>query len=149
MKARRGNQARFYLESLLEAKATKSTEGESILATGSTRVSTSAVLNLVETEEKSMDESTNTTAGTEPKQSFSAEDFQAIEQKIHRAVEIVRREREARAAAEAEAASLREQLDALIGASNETQTQLTTLNQEREVVRSRVEKLMRQMDELI
>ncbi|QHN05299.1 hypothetical protein FTO74_02885 [Granulicella sp. WH15] len=96
-----------------------------------------------------MDESTNTAAVSEVKQSFSAEDFQAIEQKILRAVEIVRREREARAAAEAEAASLREQLDALIGASNETQTQLTALNQERDVVRSRVEKLMRQMDELI
>ena len=81
--------------------------------------------------------------------SISPDEFQALEQKVLRAVEIVRREREARAAAEAEAAGLREQLDALTGASNSAQTQITTLNQEREAVRLRVEKMLQQMDELI
>jgi len=77
------------------------------------------------------------------------DDFQALEQKVLRAVEIVRREREARAAAEAEAAQLREQLDALTSASNTAQSQITTLNQEREAVRVRVEKMMQQIDELL
>jgi len=80
---------------------------------------------------------------------ISLDEFQALEQKVLRAVEIVRREREARLAAEAEAASLREQLDALSAASNATQTQITTLNQEREAVRLRVEKMLAQMDELV
>jgi uncharacterized coiled-coil DUF342 family protein len=80
---------------------------------------------------------------------ISADEFQALEQKVLRAVEIVRREREARAAAEAEAASLREQLDALTTASNHAQSQITTLNQERDAVRARVEKMLQQMDELV
>ena len=87
---------------------------------------------------------TNTTSPA-----ISADEFQALEQKVLRAVEIVRREREARAAAEAEAASLREQLDALTAASNTAHTQITTLNQERDAVRARVEKMLQQMDELV
>ena len=88
-------------------------------------------------------EATNTSA------TISLDEFQALEQKVLRAVEIVRREREARIAAEAEATALREQLDALTSASNATQSQITTLNQEREAVRLRVEKMLQQMDELI
>ncbi len=80
---------------------------------------------------------------------ISADEFQALEQKVLRAVEIVRREREARAAAEAEVSSLREQLDALTSASNVSQAQITTLNQEREAVKARVEKMLQQMDELV
>ena len=80
---------------------------------------------------------------------ISLDEFQALEQKVLRAVEIVRREREARLAAEAESAALREQLEALAAASNATQTQITTLNQEREAVRLRVEKMLAQMDELV
>lgn len=79
----------------------------------------------------------------------SADEFLALEQKVLRAVEIVRREREARAAAEAEATSLREQLDRLTSASNSAQTQITALNQERDSVRLRVEKMLQQMDELV
>ncbi len=87
---------------------------------------------------------------------ISVDEFQALEQKVLRAVEIVRREREARAAAEAEAAAakaeaaaLRAQLNELASASNTAQTQITTLNQERDAVRLRVEKMLQQMDELL
>ena len=80
---------------------------------------------------------------------ITADEFQALEQKVLRAVEIVRREREARAAAEAEVAALREQLDSLTNASNSAQTQITALNQERNTVRLRVEKMLQQMDELL
>lgn len=80
---------------------------------------------------------------------ITADEFQALEQKVLRAVEIVRREREARAAAEAEATALREQLAALTHASNSAQTEITTLNQERTSVRLRVEKMLQQMDELL
>lgn len=80
---------------------------------------------------------------------ISHDEFQALEQKVLRAVEIVRSEREARTRAEAEAAALREQLDALTSASNMAQAQITTLNGEREAVRLRVEKMMQQIDDLL
>ena len=78
--------------------------------------------------------------------SFSFDEFQALEQKVLRAVEIVKREREARAAAEAEVASLKAQLAAQ---SSETNTQVATLNKEREAIRQRVESMLSQMDELL
>ena len=65
----------------------------------------------------------------------SVDEFQALEQKVLRAVEIVKREREARTTAEAEVAALREQLAAL--------------SNERDGVRQRVEKMLAQMDELV
>jgi chromosome segregation ATPase len=79
----------------------------------------------------------------------SADEFQALEQKVSRAIEVVRREREARAAAESEAAALREQLESLTRHSNAAQAQITTLNQERDTVRTRVEKMLDQMEEMM
>lgn len=90
----------------------------------------------------------------------SVDEFQALEQKVLRAVEIVKREREARTAAEAEVVELREQLAAQAkGAESEVQAvqremaaaenQIATLSQEREAVRLRVEKMLQQMDELL
>ena len=84
---------------------------------------------------------------------ITTEEFQALEQKVLRAIEIVKSEREARAAAEAEVAALRAQLEALAAKQGEAlttaQTQLTALTQEREAVRQRVEKMLQQMDELL
>jgi hypothetical protein len=80
---------------------------------------------------------------------ISADEFQALEQKVLRAVEIVKREREARAAAEAEVASLREQLATYQSNTRAIETELTTLNKERDAVRLRVEKMLHQMDELL
>jgi uncharacterized coiled-coil DUF342 family protein len=90
----------------------------------------------------------------------SVDEFQALEQKVLRAVEIVKRERETRAAAEAEVAALREQLaEQAQSAAGEVQavqrekqaaeSQIAALNQERETVRLRVEKMLQQMDELV
>jgi chromosome segregation ATPase len=81
--------------------------------------------------------------------SISADEFQALEQKVLRAVEIVKREREARAAAESEVASLREQLAAQQSAASANESELNTLTKEREAVRLRVEKMLHQMDELL
>ncbi|HEX9202289.1 MAG TPA: hypothetical protein VF865_22225 [Acidobacteriaceae bacterium] len=97
---------------------------------------------------------------------MSVDEFQALEQKVLRAVEIVKREREGRAAAEAEVASLREQLAAqaaagqsqVVAAESRVQAaqrereaaerQIAALNQDRDAVRQRVEKMLQQMDEL-
>jgi chromosome segregation ATPase len=80
---------------------------------------------------------------------ISADEFQALEQKVLRAVEIVKREREARAAAEAEVATLRAQLAEQQSLVAMTENELTTLTKERETVRHRVEKMLQQMDELL
>ena len=80
---------------------------------------------------------------------ISVDEFQALEQKVLRAIEIVKHEREARAAAEAEVSSLRSQLASQQQTQSSTESQLNTLNQEREVVRQRVEKMLQQIDELL
>jgi chromosome segregation ATPase len=81
---------------------------------------------------------------SEPGLSF--DEFQALEQKVLRAVEVVKRERAARAQAEAEIASLRTQLEAQTALSEE---QMNAVNKERETVRQRVEGMLRQMDDLL
>lgn len=84
---------------------------------------------------------------------ISVDEFQALEQKVLRAVEIVKREREARTAAEAEVESLRAQLaqqhSTAASTQSEKESQIAILNQEREAVRQRVEKMLQQMDELL
>jgi len=79
----------------------------------------------------------------------SVDEFQALEQKVLRAVEIIKQEREARARAEAEIANLREQLEFQTLVAQESQTAVNTLNKDRENVRQRVEKMLQQMDELV
>lgn len=80
------------------------------------------------------------------------DDFAALEQRVLRTVELVLQEREARAAAEAEAADLRRQLQIHAESSEtrnvELESELVHLRQERETVRTRVEKLLRQLDAL-
>ncbi len=80
---------------------------------------------------------------------MSVDEFQALEQKVLRAIEIVKREREARGAAEVEVASLQEQLAAQSSLLDETNTELKVLQTERNEVRQRVEKMVQQMDELL
>lgn len=99
--------------------------------------------------------------------SVSVDQFQALEQRVLRAVEIVKQEREARAAAEAEVRALREQLAAQAEAAKSdaeaararveaaqreqkaAEGQIGALNHERDTVRERVERLLKQMDELV
>lgn len=79
----------------------------------------------------------------------SVDEFQALEQKVLRAVEIIKQEREARAKAEAEIASLREQIEFQTLVAQEAQTAVNTLTKDRDNVRQRVEKMLQQMDELV
>ncbi|WP_263367735.1 hypothetical protein [Edaphobacter bradus] len=80
---------------------------------------------------------------------ISVDEFQALEQKVLRAVEIVKKEREARAKAEAEIVQLREQLEFQTLVATEAQTAVNTLTKERDNVRGRVEKMLQQMDDLL
>ncbi|HXB61350.1 MAG TPA: hypothetical protein VNU94_00700 [Acidobacteriaceae bacterium] len=96
----------------------------------------------------------DTAAGTTAP-SISADEFQALEQKVLRAVELIKAEREAREteqkarlAAEAELAQLRAQFDSHATRNNVVEDELNTLRQERDAVRKRVEKMLQQLDEL-
>ena len=80
---------------------------------------------------------------------ITADEYQALEQKVLRAVEIVKKEREARAAAEAEVASLREELATYKDNARIVESELNTLTKERDQVRVRVEKMLQQIDELL
>jgi LytS/YehU family sensor histidine kinase len=86
---------------------------------------------------------------------INADDFQALEQKVLRAVELIKAEREAREteqkarlAAEAELAQLRAQFDSHATRNNVVEDELNMLRKERDAVRKRVEKMLQQLDEL-
>lgn len=83
---------------------------------------------------------------------ISADEFAALEQKVMRAVEIIRSEREARNAVEAELATAKEEIAGLkeqLTAASGAQTEVEALTRERESVKLRVEKMLAQMDELL
>jgi chromosome segregation ATPase len=77
---------------------------------------------------------------------LSADEFQALEQKVLRAVEIVKREREARAAAEEQARALREQFAAqaaeLKGQVEATRSQLEAARLQAAAAQERVDALL-------
>ena len=85
----------------------------------------------------------------------SAGDFAALEERIRRAVEVVKRERQARAGAEARSAELEArvtqaeaQMQAQSALTEQLQNELNALRGEREHVRQRVERLLKQLDTL-
>jgi len=79
---------------------------------------------------------------------LSANDFSALEDRILRAVEVVRRERQARTAAEERAASADSQLRAQAALVEQLEKDLSALRAERDQVRERVERLLGQLDAL-
>ena len=92
----------------------------------------------------------------------SVDDFLALEERLRRAVELVKRERQARAAAEERAAELESratefeahakkadaQLHEQSPMMEQLQIELSALRSEREQVRQRVERLLKQLDAL-
>jgi hypothetical protein len=79
---------------------------------------------------------------------LSANDFSALEDRILRAVEVVRRERQARSAAEERAASADSKLRAQTALVEQLEKDLSALRAERDQVRERVERLLGQLDAL-
>ncbi|MGD0369721.1 MAG: hypothetical protein ABSA94_19890 [Acidobacteriaceae bacterium] len=79
---------------------------------------------------------------------LAADDFSALEERIVRAVELVKRERAARTEAEKGAARLQSLMDAQAALLEQAKEQLRTLEREREQVRQRVERLLKQIDEI-
>jgi septal ring factor EnvC (AmiA/AmiB activator) len=89
--------------------------------------------------------------GTE---TLAAADFQALEERVLRAVELLKAEREAHAVANSKIEDLQRQNSELerqlAGRAQETsqlETEISQLQQERDHVRSRVERLLKHLDE--
>lgn len=83
-----------------------------------------------------------------PALALSVDEFSALEERILRAVNLVKSERSARAAAEAHAAQLEAQLREQAPLVEEQQKELSALRSERDQVRQRVERLLSQLDAL-
>jgi chromosome segregation ATPase len=97
---------------------------------------------------------------------ISVDEFQALEQKVLQTVELIKKEREARAAAEAESAVMKAEIATTMGelaaanaeidelrgrlsGADDARSEVESLQKEREAVRVRVEKMLATMDELL
>ena len=79
---------------------------------------------------------------------LSAVDFSALEERVLRAVELVKRERQARAAAEERAVNVEAQLHEQTSLADQLHKDVHALKAERDHVRQRVERLLSQLDAL-
>jgi uncharacterized coiled-coil DUF342 family protein len=77
-----------------------------------------------------------------------AEDFQALEEKVYRTIELYKAAKEARATAERDSKRLREQLEQREEENDSLRRELVQLRKDREEIRSRVERMLSQMDTL-
>ena len=77
-----------------------------------------------------------------------ADDFQALEEKVYRTVEMLKSAREAKALAERNVLRMREQLDARDEELQTLKREMVKLRKDREEVRARVEKMMRQIEDV-
>lgn len=83
-----------------------------------------------------------------PALAVSADDFSALEERIVRTVEMVKRERQARLDAEERAAKAESMLGEQAPHVEEIEKEVQALKAEREQVRKRVERLLAQLDAL-
>jgi predicted nucleic acid-binding Zn-ribbon protein len=77
-----------------------------------------------------------------------SEDFQALEEKVYRTIELYKAAKDARATAERDAKRLREQLEEREEENETMRRELVQLRKDREDIRVRVEKLLSQMETL-
>jgi hypothetical protein len=79
---------------------------------------------------------------------LSMEDFSALEERIHRAVNLVKWERQARSTAEERASAAEAQLREQAPLAESLQREVSSLRGERDQIRQRVERLLAQLDAL-
>ncbi len=77
-----------------------------------------------------------------------ADDFQALEEKVYRTIELYKAAREARAIAERDAQRLRGQLEEREEEVETLRREMVRLRKEREEIRGRVEKMLAQIESL-
>jgi len=77
-----------------------------------------------------------------------ADDFQALEEKVYRTIDLYKSAREARATAERDVRRLREQLEEREEEVESLRREMVALRKEREEIRARVEKMLAQIDQM-
>ena len=77
------------------------------------------------------------------------DDFPALEEKIYKAIELLKSAREGKAAAERDSHRLREQLEEREEELDVLRGEMIALRKEREEVRGRVEKMLKHIDTLV
>ena len=77
---------------------------------------------------------------------FLADDFQALEDKVYRTIEMYKSAREARVAAERDVKRLREQMEEREEEVETLRREMVQLRREREEIRGRVEKMLHQIE---
>ncbi|HUK46488.1 MAG TPA: hypothetical protein VLW06_02810 [Terriglobales bacterium] len=77
-----------------------------------------------------------------------ADDFQALEDKIYRTIELYKSAQEARATAERDVKRLREQLEEREEEVDTLRRESINLRKEREEIRARIEKMLLQIDHI-
>jgi chromosome segregation ATPase len=77
-----------------------------------------------------------------------ADDFQALEEKVYRTIELYKSAREAKATAERDAKRLREQLEEREEEIESMRREMVRLRKEREEIKGRVEKMLQRIDTL-
>jgi chromosome segregation ATPase len=80
---------------------------------------------------------------------ISADEFHALEEKVYRTIEMLKTAREERSRAEREAARLRSEMSARDEELVSARAELSRLRREREDVRTRVGKVLKQIDALV
>jgi chromosome segregation ATPase len=75
-----------------------------------------------------------------------ADDFQALEEKVYRTIDLYKAAREAKASAERDVQRLRQQLEEREEEVETLRREAVQLRKDREEVRGRVEKMLRQID---
>jgi len=75
-----------------------------------------------------------------------ADDFQVLEQKVYRTIELYKAAREGRAALERDVQRLREQLEQREEEVETMRREMIQLRRDREEIRTRVEKMLQQID---
>lgn len=76
----------------------------------------------------------------------SADDFQVLEQKVYRTIELYKAARDAQSVAERDIHRLREQLEEREEEVETLRRQMVQLRREREEIRSRVEKMLQHIE---
>ena len=106
------------------------------------------VQELEETVEMGIEEEPQTAPEEPGALAVSMDEFSALEERVLRAVELVKRERQARAEAEERASSAEATLRAQMPVMEQQQSELRALRAERDEVRQRVERLLAELDTL-
>ena len=83
-----------------------------------------------------------------PEMTKAADDFQALEERVLRTVELLKGERELRFSVEQHASRLAHRVEEQAAQVAQLEEQLAGLQKERDTVRTRIDRLLKQIDEL-